>query len=101
LDSATQGASLFLDPTGAQIGDEVQGAEGIAYADLDLNACVEPKQIHDLVGSYQRFDIFDLKVNRRRLGPTTAQEVELNTEIGDLRTSQDELSEASLTRPRS
>jgi len=101
LDSATQGASSFLDPTGAQIGDEVQGAEGIAYADLDFNACVEPKQIHDLVGSYQRFDIFDLKVNRRRLGPTTAQEVELDTRFGDLRTSQDELPEVNPTRTKS
>lgn len=43
------------------------GEEGIAYADLDLNACVEPKQFHDVVGYYQRFDVFDLKVNRQRL----------------------------------
>jgi len=70
LDNVTQGASLFLDPTGAQIGEQVQGEEGIAYADLDLNACVEPKQFHDVVGSgYQRYDIFDLKINRRKLGP--------------------------------
>ncbi|KAK3672197.1 hypothetical protein LTR78_007950 [Recurvomyces mirabilis] len=70
LDSVTQGASLFLDPTGAQVGDQVVGEEGIAYADLDLNACVEPKQFHDVVGTgYQRYDIFDVKVDRRRLGP--------------------------------
>jgi aliphatic nitrilase len=72
LDSLTQGASLFLDPTGAQIGDQVQGEEGIAYGDLDLNACVEPKQFHDVVGGYQRFDIFDLRVNRERQGPQNA-----------------------------
>ena len=72
LDSVTQGASLFLDPTGAQVGDEVVAEEGIAYADLDLNACVEPKQYHDVVGTgYQRYDIFDLRVNRRRYGPET------------------------------
>lgn len=74
LDNVTQGASLFLDPTGAQVGDQVQGEEGIAYADLDLNECVEPKQFHDVVGGYQRFDVFDLKVNRARLGPETAFE---------------------------
>ena len=68
LDSLTQGASLFLDPTGAQVGDEIQGQEGIVYADLDLEECVEPKQFHDVVGYYQRYDIFNLKVNRRRQG---------------------------------
>lgn len=68
LDSLTQGQSCFLDPTGAQIGDSIQGEEGIAYADLDLADCVEPKQFHDTVGYYQRFDIFDLKVDRRRQG---------------------------------
>lgn len=77
IDSLTQGASLFLDPTGAQIGDQVQGEEGIAYGELDLNACVEPKQFHDVVGSgYQRYDIFDLKVNRSRQGPEMAFEDE-------------------------
>jgi len=73
LDSVTQGASLFLDPTGSQIGEQVVGEEGIAYADLDLNACVEPKQFHDVVGTgYQRYDIFDVKVDRTRLGPENA-----------------------------
>ncbi|SMY25426.1 unnamed protein product [Zymoseptoria tritici ST99CH_1A5] len=72
IDSLTQGASLFLDPTGAQVGDQVQGEEGIAYADLDLNACIEPKQFHDVVGGYQRFDIFDLRVTRERQGPANA-----------------------------
>lgn len=74
LDNVTQGASYFLDPTGKQIGDYVQGEEGIVYAELDLNACVEPKQFHDTVGGYQRFDVFDLKVNRKRQGPETSFE---------------------------
>ncbi|KAK0248566.1 hypothetical protein LTR91_020077 [Friedmanniomyces endolithicus] len=70
LDGITQGASLFLDPTGAQVGEEVVGEEGIAYGELDLNATIEGKQFHDVVGTgYQRYDIFDLRVNRRRLGP--------------------------------
>ena len=64
-----------MDPTGAQIGEEIRGEEGIVYGDLDLNACVEPKQFHDVVGNgYQRYDIFDLKVDRRRQGPETAFE---------------------------
>ncbi|KXT13039.1 hypothetical protein AC579_3471 [Pseudocercospora musae] len=67
LDSLTQGASLFLDPTGAQIGEHIQGEEGIVYAPMDLNECVEPKQFHDVVGGgYQRYDVFDLNVTRIR-----------------------------------
>ena len=31
--------------------------------------CIEPKQFHDVVGYYNRFDVFDLKVNRKRLTP--------------------------------
>lgn len=68
---------MFLDPTGAQVGDMVQGEEGIAYADLDLNQCVEPKQFHDVVGGYQRFDVFDLRVKRERLGAEKAFEPRL------------------------
>jgi nitrilase len=68
LDSLKQGQSCFLDPTGAQVGESIQGEEGIVYAELDLEDCVEPKQFHDTVGYYQRFDIFDLKVDRRRQG---------------------------------
>ena len=47
-------------------------------------ACVEPKQIHDVVGSYQRWDIFDFRVDGRRLGPSLGSESE---GVGDLRTS--------------
>lgn len=73
LDSLTQGASLFLDPTGAQIGEQIQGEEGIVYADMDLNECVEPKQFHDVVGGgYQRYDIFDLHVTRTRQSAESA-----------------------------
>lgn len=101
LDSATQGASLFLDPTGTQVGHQVKGEEGIAYGDLDLSACIEPKQIHDVVGSYQRFDVFDFKVNRRRLGPSSASETEVNREVGELRSSPLEGSEVDVIDSRS
>ncbi len=58
----------------------VAGEEGIAYADMDLNDCIEPKQIHDVVGYYQRWDVFNLKVNRRRQGPENAFLAENQTE---------------------
>jgi nitrilase len=34
-----------------------------------VSQCVEPKQFHDVVGYYNRFDVFDLKVTRKRLAP--------------------------------
>lgn len=69
LDSLTHGASLFLDPTGQRTGEIVEGdQEGIAYANLDLGECVAPKQFHDVVGGYQRWDVFRFGVDRGRQG---------------------------------
>ena len=44
-------------------------SEGLLYQDIDLAQCVEPKQFHDIVGYYNRFDVFDMKVTRKRLHP--------------------------------
>ena len=85
LASYPRAASQFLDPTGRVIEDclsvdlatnqEVEGQsavtdkEAILFADLDLKECVEGKQYHDVVGGYQRFDVFSLQVNRQRHEP--------------------------------
>ena len=69
IDHTPRASSFFVDPTGEVLGDVLQDEEGIAYAELDLNRCVEPKQFHDVVGYYNRFDIFDLTVDRTRLVP--------------------------------
>ena len=69
IDQTPRAASFFVDPTGEVLGDTLQDEEGIAYADIDLNKCVEPKQFHDVVGYYNRFDIFDLSIDRTRLAP--------------------------------
>lgn len=85
LQESQRGATMFLDPTGtlltgftindttgAQEPTEVlQHEEGILYADLDVSECVEGKQYHDVVGGYQRLDVFELKVNRSRREPAT------------------------------
>ena len=71
LEKTPRAATQFLDPTGATIGDTLQEEEGIAYATFDLDECIEPKQFHDIVGYYNRFDVFDLSINRRRLVPAT------------------------------
>jgi aliphatic nitrilase len=69
IDGTSRAASMFVDPTGTQIGDTLQNEEGIAYAEFDLNKCIEPKQFHDVVGYYNRFDVFSLGVERRRHEP--------------------------------
>lgn len=56
--------SGFIGPNGAVTGDEpLIDDEGIIYADIDLSKCIQPKQMHDILGHYNRFDIFDLRVN--------------------------------------
>jgi aliphatic nitrilase len=64
LDGSPRGVSMILAPTGDVIGDVMCKDEGILYADIDLARCVEPKQFHDVVGYYNRFDIFKLTVDR-------------------------------------
>jgi aliphatic nitrilase len=61
--------SGIIGPDGRLVGDPLIDDEGIVYADIDLDRCIQPKQMHDIVGHYNRFDIFDLRVNRRRLAP--------------------------------
>jgi nitrilase len=69
VDRTPRAVSMFVDPTGAALGDTLQNEEGIAYAEFDLSRCVEPKQFHDVVGYYNRFDVFDLRVKRERSVP--------------------------------
>ncbi|WP_343743207.1 carbon-nitrogen hydrolase family protein [Herbaspirillum huttiense] len=69
LEKTPRSVTQFVTPTGSQTGDSLQADEGIAYATFDLNACIEPKQFHDVVGYYNRFDIFKVAVDRSRLAP--------------------------------
>ncbi|VXB90093.1 Aliphatic nitrilase [Flavobacterium sp. 9AF] len=55
--------SGFIGPNGAVIGEPLIDEEGIIYAEIDLSKCIQPKQMHDILGHYNRFDIFDLRVN--------------------------------------
>jgi aliphatic nitrilase len=71
VDETPRAVSLFVDPSGAQLGESLQNSEGIIYAEFDLNRCIEPKQFHDVVGYYNRFDVFDLQVTRHRPEPAT------------------------------
>lgn len=58
--------SGILGPNGENLVPPIIDDEGIVYADIDLKNCIEPKQMHDIAGQYNRFDIFDLRVNIKK-----------------------------------
>lgn len=94
VDGTPRAASFFVGPTGEQIGEMLQKEEGIVYADLDINLCVEPKQFHDVVGYYNRFDIFDFSVNRHRHRPASfidTRDVEAASDVHNVRSGAIEL----------
>jgi aliphatic nitrilase len=71
LEQSPRGISVVIDPTGTPTGEALCRDEGILYADVDLAQAVELKQIHDVVGYYNRFDVFTLTINRSRQRPAT------------------------------
>jgi len=56
----------IIGPNGENVVEPLIDDEGIVYADIDLDKCIEPKQMHDILGHYNRFDIFTLKVNIKK-----------------------------------
>jgi nitrilase len=71
LEESPRAVSVVIGPSGEPVSEILADHEGLLYASIDTRACVEPKQFHDVVGYYNRFDVFDLKVDRRRLKPAT------------------------------
>jgi aliphatic nitrilase len=71
LEESPRAVSMVIGPTGEPVSGPLCEAEGLLYASIDTRACVEPKQFHDVAGSYNRFDVFTLTVDRRRLRPAT------------------------------
>ena len=71
LREAPPAVSLAHGPSGELLGEPIQGAEGILYLDADVRGAIVPKMAHDVICGYQRFDVFDLHVNRVRPAPAT------------------------------
>lgn len=61
--------SGIFGPDGRLIGEGLVDKEGIVYADIDLNREIQAKQMHDIIGHYNRFDVFSLSVNRESRRP--------------------------------
>jgi aliphatic nitrilase len=64
IERSPRSVSIILDPGGSIIGEPLSENEGIVYAAIDTSQSVEPKQFHDVAGSYNRFDIFHLRIDR-------------------------------------
>lgn len=56
-------------PDGRPVGKPLIDDEGIVYAEIDLAKCIQPKQMHDIIGHYNRFDIFQLHIDNRPRPP--------------------------------
>jgi len=69
IENSPRSVSMILDPTGSVIGEPLSDSEGIVYAEIDTARSVEPKQFHDVTGYYNRFDIFDLRIDRSSRDP--------------------------------
>jgi nitrilase len=58
--------SGIFGPDGRLLTEPLVDNEGITYAEIDLRRCIQPKQMHDIIGHYNRFDVFGLTVDKRR-----------------------------------
>lgn len=84
LREAPPAVSVALGPSAERLGDSIQGEEGILYMDVDVARITVPKMAHDVVGSYQRYDVFDFRVNRhRQVAETTTGLTDEPREAGD------------------
>jgi aliphatic nitrilase len=63
--------SGIFGPDGRPVTEPLVDDEGIVYAEIDLAKCIQPKQMHDIVGHYNRFDVFQLHVDNTPRTPVT------------------------------
>ncbi|MGR7003501.1 hypothetical protein ACU686_45225 [Yinghuangia aomiensis] len=64
--------SGIFGPDGRPVTEPLVDDEGIVSTpSIDLNRCIQPKQMHDILGHYNRFDIFSLHVDNTPRRPVT------------------------------
>ena len=86
LTSAPPAASMILGPQGEMLAEPLAGREGMVLADIDVALSIEQKQFHDLVGYYNRFDLFRLTLDQRAHCPINVirdEAPEAGTRAGD------------------
>ena len=55
--------SAIFGPDGRPVTEPLIDTEGIVYGEIDLARCIQAKQMHDIIGHYNRFDVFQLHLN--------------------------------------
>jgi predicted amidohydrolase len=60
------GGSCIVGPDGQYILEPQFDIEGVFTAEVDLNRCAEERLALDVTGHYQRHDVFELTVNKKR-----------------------------------
>jgi predicted amidohydrolase len=72
--------TAIVGPTGEILAGPLDDKEGIVYADISIEETIEPKLMHDVVGQYNRFDIFEFNINRNKLKPLHEQSEQEQTQ---------------------
>ena len=65
--------SGIIGPDGRAI-EGITDDEGIVTAEIDLNRCIQPRQMHDVTGHYNRFDVLRLSLDRSARAPLHAHD---------------------------
>lgn len=63
------GTSSIIAPSGEYLAGPKWDGEGIVHAAVQMDERIRSKATHDVVGHYNRFDVFDLTVNRHSHDP--------------------------------
>ncbi|AGC61015.1 amidohydrolase [Mycobacterium liflandii 128FXT] len=71
---STPTVSMVVGPRGEIVAGPPETAEGIVLTTVDLHEEIVLKRAQDIVGTYNRFDIFDLRVDKRRHPAITTRE---------------------------
>ncbi|WP_213454352.1 carbon-nitrogen hydrolase family protein [Rhizomonospora bruguierae] len=65
-DSSGTGGTCIIDPQAQVIAGPMPGdREGILYAEVDTDACIRARMLHDVAGHYNRSDVYRLTVDNR------------------------------------
>lgn len=79
LRNSPRGVSMILNPQGNVVAETDSASDELLVTEIDLSECVVPKQFHDVAGYYNRFDIFDLNVDRARRTPISFEDKDNET----------------------
>lgn len=67
--SAIQSSSMIIGPRGESLAGPTSVHDEILYADVDLSEAITLKRAQDVSGTYNRFDVFSLSLDKHRHTP--------------------------------